>query len=71
MLKVDHKRWNDLVETDHHDLDQVESHQLINELKDAVSEVLKEYEHLHSYVSNLENENSLLKASINNQEVRK
>ena len=67
MLKVDHKRWTDLTETDHHDLNQEELKQLVNELKDAVGEVLKEYETQWNYCTNLENENRLLKASISKE----
>jgi len=70
MLKVDHQRWKDLVNTDSHDMNEEETSHFVLELKDAVCEVLKEYETLWGYVSNLENENSLLKTSIKNQEVR-
>ena len=62
MLKKDYKRWKKVTKTDYHDLDYPELHQLINELKDVITEILKEYENLIDSNCNLENENSSLKA---------
>ena len=69
MLKTDYKRWNDLVETDHHDLNQDELTQFVCELKDAIGEILKEYESLWTYYSNVEYANTLLKASTKKLDV--
>jgi len=63
MLKADYQRWNKLVETDHHDLNEEEIHQFVNELKDAVGEVIQECKKAYDYYNRLDYENTLLKVT--------
>ena len=63
MLKVDYQRWIDLTETDHHDLNKEELSQFVNELKDAVGEVIQECKKAYDYYNHIEYENTLLRAS--------
>ena len=69
MLKADYQRWNKLVETDHHDLNEEEIHQFVNELKDAIGEVIQECKKAYDYYNHLEYENTLLKASTQKLDV--
>ena len=62
--------WIDLTQIETHDMTHEELLQFSNELKNAVSELLEECEKLHSYSNHVDYENTLLKASIKNQEKR-
>ena len=64
MLKVDVKRWNGLLKTDHHDLDESELSQLVNELKDAIRETMGKVKESYDYYNHVEYENTLLKAQV-------
>jgi len=69
MLKVDYQRWNELIETDHHDLNEEELYQFVNELKDAIGEIIQERQKAYDYYNHIEYENTLLKASAQKLDV--